>query len=73
MGTGAHHSAGQQRDGSGDAGGDIEKVTGQRFTIAAFPLRWYMGDGTMIRMAAITDDEHINRNVPDRVCKYGVN
>ena len=49
------------------------KYPGQRCTIAAVPLRWYMGDGTMIRMAAITDEEHINRNVPDRVCKYGVN
>ena len=29
-------------------GGDIEKVKGQRFMFCAFPLRWYMGDGTIV-------------------------
>ena len=39
----------------------------------AFPLRWYMGDGTIVvRAVAITDEDHINKDVPDRVYKYGV-
>lgn len=33
-------------------GGDIEKVKGQRFMFCAFPLRWYMGDGTIVRAVA---------------------
>lgn len=53
-------------------GGDIEKVKGQRFMFCAFPLRWYMGDGTIVRAVAITDEDHINKDVPDRVYKYGV-
>ena len=53
-------------------GGDIEKVKGQRFMFCAFPLRWYMGDGTIVRAVAITDEDHINKDVPDRVHKYGV-
>lgn len=56
-----------------NAGGDIEKVTGPALYHCGLPAALVYGDGTMIRMAAITDEEHINRNVPDRVCKYGVN
>jgi len=47
-------------------------VKGQRFMFCAFPLRWYMGDGTIVRAVAITDEDHINKDVPDRVYKYGV-
>ena len=53
-------------------GGDIEKVKGQRFTFCAFPLRWYMGDGTIVRAVAFIDEDKINKDVPDRVYKYGV-
>ena len=53
-------------------GGDIEKVKGQRFTFCAFPLRWYMGDGTIVRAVAMIDEDKINKDVPDRVYKYGV-
>ena len=53
-------------------GGDIEKVKGQRFMFCAFPLRWYMGDGTIVRAVAFIDEDKINKDVPDRVYKYGV-
>ena len=53
-------------------GGDVEKVKGQRFTFCAFPLRWYMGDGTIVRAVAFIDEDKINKDVPDRVYKYGV-
>ena len=53
-------------------GGDIEKVKGQRFMFCAFPLRWYMGDGTIVRAVAMIDEDKINKDVPDRVYKYGV-
>ena len=53
-------------------GGDIEKVKGQRFWFCAFPLRWYMGDGTIVRAVAFIDEDKINKDVPDRVYKYGV-
>lgn len=53
-------------------GGDIEKVKGQRFMFCAFPLRWYMGDGTIVRAVAMIDEDRINKDVPDRVYKYGV-
>ena len=36
-------------------GGDIDKVTGKRVTIAAFPWRWVKGDGCIVRMVAIVD------------------
>ena len=30
-------------------GGDLDKVVGKRFKFMAFPIRWYMGDGSMVR------------------------
>ena len=39
-------------------GGDIEKVKGQRFMFCAFPLRWYMGDGTIVRAVAMIDEDY---------------
>ena len=30
------------------------------------------GHGTIVRAVAITDEDHINKDVPDRVYKYGV-
>jgi kynurenine formamidase len=38
------------------AGGDIDEVTGIRCTIAAFPLRYEGGDGSLVRLVAIVED-----------------
>ena len=51
-------------------GGNLEKVVGKRFKFMAFPIRWYMGDGSMVRAVAEIDDDDLN-NVPDRVYPYG--
>ncbi len=51
-------------------GGDLEKVVGKRFQFWCFPLRWYLGDGTMVRAVAEIDEDDLNP-VPDRVYKYG--
>ncbi|MGB9663063.1 MAG: cyclase family protein [Moorellaceae bacterium] len=53
-----------------NVGGDIEMVVGKRVTIAGFPIRWYRGDGSIVRLVAFIDEEEIN-NVPPRVYKYG--
>lgn len=53
-----------------DVGGDVDKVLGKRCVICAFPSRWYMGDGSKVRMVAFIDEEEMN-DVPDRVYKYG--
>ena len=36
-------------------GADIDKVSGKRVTIAAFPWRWEKGDGCIVRIVAIVD------------------
>jgi len=38
-----------------NVGGDIDKVVGKRVTIAGFPIRWWRGDGSMVRLVAIVD------------------
>jgi kynurenine formamidase len=38
-----------------NVGGDIDKVTGKRVTIAAFPWRWMKGDGCIVRVVAMMD------------------
>ena len=53
-----------------NVGGDIEKVVGKRVTIMGFPIRWYMGDGSIVRLVAKIDEDKLN-DVPDRVYKYG--
>jgi kynurenine formamidase len=53
-----------------NVGGDIAKVVGKRCRISGFPIRWYMGDGSIVRMVAFIDEDQLN-NVPDRVYKYG--
>jgi kynurenine formamidase len=53
-------------------GGDLDKVTGKRFRFYCFPLRWYLGDGSMARCAAEIDEDDLN-DVPDRVYTYGGN
>jgi kynurenine formamidase len=53
-----------------NVGGDIEMVVGKRVTISGFPIRWYKGDGSIVRLVAMIDEDEIN-NVPPRVYKYG--
>ena len=53
-------------------GGDLDKVTNQRFLFCAFPLRWYMGDGTIVRAVAFVPSDRVNKDVPDKVYPYGV-
>ncbi|HVB34948.1 MAG TPA: cyclase family protein [Patescibacteria group bacterium] len=50
----AHYALlGNKICGIENMGGDIDEITGKRLTIAAFPLRWIKGDGSMIRVVAI--------------------
>ena len=35
-----------------NVGGDIDRVVGRRFALAAFPWRWTGGDGCIVRMVA---------------------
>jgi len=51
-------------------GGDLDKVTGKRFRFYCFPLRWYLGDGSMARCVAEIDEDDLNK-VPDRTYTYG--
>lgn len=51
-------------------GGDLEKVVGKRFKFMAFPIRWYLGDGAMVRCVAEIDEDDLN-DVPDRTYKFG--
>lgn len=50
-------------------GGDLDKVTNKRFRFNCFPIRWYMGDGSMVRCTAEIDEDDLN-DVPDRVYTY---
>ena len=38
-----------------NAGGDIDKVTGKRALIAAFPIKWIGGDASMVRLVAMVE------------------
>ncbi|MDP7982383.1 MAG: cyclase family protein [Conexivisphaera sp.] len=38
-----------------NAGGDIDKVTGKRALIAAFPIKWVGGDASMVRLVAMVE------------------
>ena len=51
-------------------GGDLDKVSGKRFRFFAFPIRWHLGDGSMVRCAAEIDEEALN-DVPSRTYPYG--
>ncbi len=51
-------------------GGDLEKVVGKRFKFMAFPIRWYKGDGSMVRPVAEIDEDQLN-DVPDRIYPFG--
>jgi len=52
-------------------GGDLEKVVGKRFRFIALPIRWHLGDGSMVRCVAEIDEDDIVPNVPARLYKYG--
>lgn len=52
-------------------GGDVDKVLGKRCVVCAFPSRWHMGDGAIVRVVAFIDGKEINKSVPDRVYRYG--
>ncbi|MBN2899034.1 MAG: cyclase family protein [Clostridia bacterium] len=51
-------------------GGDLEKVVNKKFRFMAFPLRWHMGDGSMVRCVAEIDEDDLN-DVEDRKYVYG--
>lgn len=51
-------------------GGDLDKVTNKRFRFFCFPLRWRLGDGSMVRCVAEIDEEDVN-DVPTREYKFG--
>lgn len=53
-----------------NVGGDIAMVVGKRVMISGFPIRWYMGDGSIVRLVAFIDEDELN-DVPPRVYKYG--
>jgi kynurenine formamidase len=53
-----------------DVGGDVDKVLNKRCVTCSFPSRWYMGDGSKVRIVAFIDKDKIN-DVPDRTYKYG--
>jgi kynurenine formamidase len=49
-------------------GGDLDKVTGMRVTLAAFPWRWMKGDGCIVRLVAMIDKSQsfrIEAGTPD--------
>ncbi len=51
-------------------GGDLEKVVGKRFRFFAFPIRWHLGDGSMVRCVAEIDEDNLN-DAPSRTYPYG--
>ncbi|MNN18100.1 putative cyclase [compost metagenome] len=51
-------------------GGNLDKVSGKRFRFFCFPIRWYMGDGSMVRCVAEIDEDQVN-DVPERTYTYG--
>ena len=52
-------------------GGDLDKIVpGKWFDFHCYPIRWYMGDGSMAHPVAYVDEENIDPTVPDRKYKY---
>ncbi len=51
-------------------GGNLDKVVGKRFKFMAFPIRWYLGDGSMVRCVAEIDEDDLT-DAPERVYTYG--
>lgn len=54
-----------------NVGGDIEMVVGKRVILAGFPIRWYLGDGSIVRLVAFIDEDEVN-DVPPRTYPYGI-
>ena len=53
-------------------GGDLDMIpAGKWFRFNCFPLRWYMGDGSMARCVAEIDEDDIVKGVPERTYAYG--
>ena len=53
-------------------GGDLDKIpAGVWFRFNCFPLRWWMGDGSMARCVAEIDEDLLDKSVPDRTYEYG--
>ena len=53
-------------------GGDLDKIpAGVWFRFNCFPLRWYLGDGSMARCTAEIDEDLLVKGVPDRTYAYG--
>lgn len=53
-------------------GGDLDKIpAGKWFRFNCFPLRWWMGDGSMARCVAEIDEDLLDKSVPDRTYAYG--
>ncbi len=50
-------------------GGNLDQVSGKRFKFFCFPIRWYMGDGSMVRCVAEIEEDQVN-NVPERIYEY---
>ena len=47
-------------------GGDLDKIVpGKWFDFHCYPIRWYMGDGSMAHPVAYVDEENIDPTVPD--------
>lgn len=55
-----------------NVGGDLDMVTGRRCTIIAFPLRFYKGDASCVRVVAMIDEDDLVPGVEKKVYKYGV-
>ncbi|MBN2826448.1 MAG: cyclase family protein [Tissierellales bacterium] len=53
-----------------NVGGDLEKVVGKRFKFMAFPIRWWLGDGSMVRCVAEIDEDDLV-DTPERQYRYG--
>jgi len=51
-------------------GGDLDKVKNKRFRFFALPIRWHLGDGSMVRCVAEIDESEIVPAEP-RLYKYG--
>jgi len=51
-------------------GGNLDKVVGKRFKFMAFPIRWWLGDGSMVRAVAEIEEDDVN-DVPERVYTFG--
>ena len=51
-------------------GGDLDKVKNKRFRFFALPIRWHLGDGSMVRVAAEIDEKELVPAEP-HIYKYG--